>query len=118
MKRPYSLIIEDDQDVAAVFGAALEAAGFETDVIRSGDEALKRLEAETPSMVLLDLHLPQVDGMQILRWIRENPRLDATRVIVATADPLMASCLGGEADLVLVKPIGFSQLLALSERLI
>ena len=63
-----------------------------------------------PDVVVLDLHLPRVAGMDILHQIRADERLTGTRVIVATAHPRMAESLRDEADLVLLKPISFSQL--------
>ena len=66
---------------------------------------------------MLDLYLPHASGDDILHLIRSEARLAQTRVIVATADPLMADSLQAEADLVLIKPISFSQLRDLAVRL-
>jgi len=114
---PLALIIEDDYDLSNIFAQALQSAGFESEIVRTGDAALVRLAATTPDVVVLDLHLPRVAGMDILRQIRAEPRLAKTRVIVATADERLAETLREEADLVLVKPISFSQLRDLSARL-
>jgi DNA-binding response OmpR family regulator len=113
----FALIIEDDYDASIIFAEALQAAGFETEIIRSGDKALVRLAVTTPDVVVLDLHLPHVAGTDILRQIRADVRLAETRVIVATADPRLADTLQDEADLVLIKPIGFGQLRDLATRL-
>jgi len=113
----FALIIEDDYDASFIFAEALQAAGFETEIIRSGDTALARLTVATPDVVVLDLHLPRAAGTDILRQIRADVRLAGTRVIVATADPRMAEILEDEADLILIKPISFSQLRDLSARL-
>ncbi len=110
MGNTFGLVIEDDADLSLIFSQALQAAGFEAEIICAGDEALARLEATTPDIVVLDLHLPRVAGTDILRRIRADPRLAHTRVIIATAHPHMAESLRGEADLVLLKPISFSQL--------
>ena len=59
---------------------------------------------------MLDLHLPHVSGPDILRHIRVDARLTETRVIVATAHARIAESIRREADLVLLKPISFSQL--------
>ena len=112
-----ALIIEDDYDLSNIFAEALQAAGFETQIIQTGDVALVRLSSTTPNVVVLDLHLPRVGGVDILRQIRTDPRLAETRVIVTTADERLAETLREEADLVLVKPISFSQLRDLSSRL-
>lgn len=117
MSSQFALIIEDDYDASFIFAEALQAAGFETEIIRSGDTALARLTVATPDVVVLDLHLPRAAGTDILRQIRADVRLAGTRVIVATADPRMAEILEDEADLILIKPISFSQLRDLSARL-
>jgi DNA-binding response OmpR family regulator len=118
MDNRLALIVEDDRDEANLFAKALETAGFETEVARAGDTALARLAVLVPDVVVLDLGLPQVLGTDVLRQIRSNPRLAKTRVIVVTGDPPRAESLRGEADLVLLKPIGFNQLCGLAERLI
>ena len=116
LSRQLALIIEDDYDLATIFAEALQAAGFDAEIIRAGDTALERLDATTPSVVVLDLHLPHVSGVDILQRIRADARLAGTRVMVATADPRMAEILEDEADLVLLKPISFSQLRDLAMR--
>jgi DNA-binding response OmpR family regulator len=112
-----ALIIEDDRDLALIFAQALQAAGFATGIVRDGDDALARLAVATPDIVVLDLHLPRTSGADILREIRADERLAQTRVIVATADPRMADMLQDQPDLVLLKPISFSQLRDLAARL-
>ena len=68
-------------------------------------------------MVVLDLHLPHVSGKDILRHIRSTPHLTDTRVMVATADPHTADFLRNDANLVLIKPISFTQMRELAIRL-
>lgn len=114
---PLALIIEDDPDAAAIFSEALKAAKFNTEIVRSGDKALERLAVTQPAVVVLDMHLPHVAGPDILRHIRADPRLAKTQVMIATADPSMADALHDQADLVLLKPISFSQLRDLAKRL-
>jgi DNA-binding response OmpR family regulator len=104
------MIIEDDNDLSVIFSEALQAAGFETEIVRSGDTAMERLAVTKPDVVVLDLHLPRVTGVDILRYIRADFRLVGTRVIIATAHPGMSESLRDEADLVLLKPISFAQL--------
>lgn len=117
MGKPLAFIVEDHLDAATIFSEALKAANFETEVIRSGDVALERLSEAVPNMVILDLNLPQVSGTEILAQIRADERLSGTCVIVATAHPQLADTVRGEADLVLLKPISFTQLRALASRL-
>lgn len=117
MYNPLALVIEDDAPHANLFSEALQKAGFEIETIRDGQVALARLAEITPMLVVLDLHLPHVSGADILNFIRNDARLRKTRVVVASADPQMASMLREKADLVLIKPISYFQLKELAIRL-
>ena len=112
-----ALIIEDDEDLSEIFGQALIAANYEVEIIRDGATALNRLKEVLPVVVVLDMHLPHVAGNVLLNQIRADQRLEKTRVVVATADAQMGESLRGIADLVLIKPITFTQLRDLSSRL-
>lgn len=117
MNNPLALIIEDDLPHANLFSEALQKAGFEIEVIRDGQVAISRLAEITPALVVLDLHLPHISGADILSYIRKDARLMKTRVLLASADPQMASMLRDKADLVLIKPISYFQLKELAMRL-
>ena len=110
MSRPLALIVEDERDISIVFSRALNAAGFVTEVMQTGDTALEWLSTGSPDIVLLDLNLPQVTGEEILRHIRSDPRLAKTPVIVATAYARLAENIREQADRVLFKPVSFRQL--------
>jgi CheY-like chemotaxis protein len=112
------LIIEDNSELAIIFSQALQAAGFTTGIIKDGGQALAWLAITKPDVVVLDLHLPHVSGVEILRKIRADERLADIRVIVATADSCVTQALRDQADLVLIKPVSFRQLRDLAERLI
>ncbi|MGC9347299.1 MAG: response regulator [Anaerolineae bacterium] len=117
MSKPQGLIIEDNGDIALIFSEALQASGFETITIRDGQKALDYLKGEKPDVVILDLHLPRVSGMDILALIREDERLSDVRVVVTTADPQLADLVEEQSDLVLQKPVSFNQLRDLAGRL-
>lgn len=112
-----ALIIEDDTDLVTIFAGALRAAGFETHTVEDGKMALSQLAAVLPEVVVLDLHLPNVSGVEILEHIRSSARLMGTFVILTTADARLADMLQGQADLVLIKPVSFGQLRDLASRL-
>ena len=115
MSQPLAVIIEDEFDLAEIFTSALQAADYATETINTGDAALARLTEIVPDLIILDLHLPGVDGREILQHIRADERLTNTRVVIASADAALAQTL--DADLVLLKPISFSQLRDLTKRL-
>jgi DNA-binding response OmpR family regulator len=112
-----ALIIEDDPKLAFIFAEALRSAEFETEILPDGRTALDRLAETTPVVVVLDLHLPFLSGKELLAHIRADQRFFQTRVILATADSVLAESLQEEADLVLLKPISPSQLRDLAKRL-
>lgn len=111
-----ALIIEDDEDLSFIFAEALRAAGYKTEIVRDGKDAMGKLEEMHPKVVILDLHLPHVAGTDILRQIRESEEFDNTRVVITTADARLAE-QAGQADFVLIKPISFSLLRDLTSRL-
>jgi CheY-like chemotaxis protein len=106
-----ALVIDDAEDWAAVYSKVLEIIGFETAVIGNGNTAVAELQKLTPVLVLLDLHLPGVSGRDILTFIREQPHLTNTKVILITADIVWAKDLREKADMVLIKPMGFQGML-------
>jgi len=117
MTYPLALVVEDDTKQATIFAQALNMAQFDTEVVHDGQAALDKLKEIIPALVILDMHLPNYTGDHILRQIRADDRLKKTRVILATAAPLMAEPLREQSDLVLLKPISFSQLRDLATRL-
>jgi DNA-binding response OmpR family regulator len=116
-EKPISMVIEDDEDLSAIFCEALNAAGFETEIVRNGRLAIERLKVVTPDVVVLDMHLPLVAGSEILKYIRSEKRLAFTNVVVTTADAIMGEQMRESADFVLIKPISFGQLRDLTARL-
>ncbi len=116
MNKPLALIVEDEKDISVIFAKALHAAGFETQVLHSGDDAIEWLSSNTPVVVVLDLHMPRVAGPDVLQYIRNEPRLADINVIIATAYPHMAESLQEAADWIFFKPVSFSQLRDLAAR--
>ena len=111
------LIIEDDKDTAQLFSTVLGLVGFECEIVLSGKEALARLAANVPDMILLDMRLGVgISGEDILYQIRSNPRLLDTRVIIITAYPTLVEPINNLADLILTKPIEVEQLKTLAQR--
>jgi two-component system cell cycle response regulator DivK len=117
LDNPLAFVIEDDEAHVDLFSEALQKAGFEVEAFQDGQAALSRLTETTPALVVLDLHLPHVSGADILDYIRSDLRLKNTRVVLASADPQLASILREKADLVLIKPISYFQLRELAVRL-
>ncbi len=116
-ENPLALVIEDDPEQQKIFTKAIEMAGYSVETIGDGQEASDRLKEVLPVLIILDLHLPKISGDELLRQIRADDRLASVRVMLATADPLLAETLHDSSDLVLLKPVSFIQLRDLAMRL-
>ena len=107
------LVVEDNEDVAGLLGQALAMAGFAFDRVGGGEDARVMLAAARYAAVVLDLGLPDGDGLEVLRWMRL--RQDATPVLVLTArggvNDRVAGLQAGTDDY-LVKPFAVEELVA------
>ncbi len=117
MNKPFVLIVEDERDIAALFRHVMDLAGYRTEVADNGRVALQRLSESLPDVVLLDLSLPGVSGVNVLQRMRVDERLKKIPVIVVTAHSELAENLSVEPDLVMLKPISPAQLTGLVQRL-
>jgi DNA-binding response OmpR family regulator len=101
-----ALIIEDDLYIAKFFQFLLRQEGVEAEVVVNGRQTRQLLKTQTPQIILLDLMLPDMHGTQILKMIRDDPRFQASWVIVVTADGSFVSNYSQEGvDFCLIKPI-------------
>jgi two-component system KDP operon response regulator KdpE len=110
--RTRALVVEDDPNIVDLIRSNLSVRGFDTVVSVDGVRALQLLETETPDIVLLDLMLPEVDGFELCRQIRER---SAVAIIVVSArggerDKVTALNMG--ADDYMTKPFSIEELLA------
>ncbi len=112
-----AMVIEDDRKLSDIYCQALKAAGFAPQPSFTGKEAYRALPVLQPVLITLDLQLPDAHGEDILRFIRSAPPLEKTWVIVATSEPNISDELQKSADLVLIKPVSFTQLRDLAFRL-
>jgi DNA-binding response OmpR family regulator len=79
------LIVEDDPDIAQLVARYLDKAGFSTQLVGNGREALQAVSAQPPDLIVLDLMLPQIDGMEVCRTIRAHPSTAVIPIIMLTA---------------------------------
>lgn len=96
---------------------AFTIEGHTVTLIQDGTTAVQQLRDFRPDVVSLDLHLPRVSGIEILKTIRADDDLAAMKVIVVSADPIASQSVANLADLVLVKPVSLDDLLGLMDRL-
>lgn len=79
---PLILVVEDEQEIASILTGFLNQRGFRTELARDGEEALALFRSAAPDLVLLDLNLPKLDGLDVMRTIRRTSR---TPVIMLSA---------------------------------
>lgn len=79
------LIVEDEPDIAQLVKLYLEKEGFHTNVAKSGGEALKLIKSERPNLLILDLMLPEMDGIEVCKKIRTAPDTALLPIIMLTA---------------------------------
>ena len=117
MDKPFALLIEDDRDVAALFRHVLDLAGYESESVLDGKEAMDRLALSNPDIVLLDLQLPNMSGVEILKRMRADERMKTIPVVVITAYAYFANSLPVKPDLFLLKPVDIHDLSSLIQKL-
>jgi two-component system phosphate regulon response regulator PhoB len=107
------LVVEDHPTMRAAMRLVLEPEGFEVLEAVDGHDALAIIGRERPEIVFLDLNIPGISGEQLLRSVKEDPELQATRVVVVTAagEEERRRSLELGADGFLTKPFGPSDLL-------
>ena len=88
------LFIEDDRFIADMYRLGLEVGGWQVDVAHDGEEGLRRALADPPALVLLDLLLPRMDGVEVLRRLRDNELTREVPVLIISN----ASGLSGRED--------------------
>ncbi len=84
---PLVLIVDDSVTIRASFGRAMKTAGFEILLARNGVEATTLLETTIPSVIILDLEMPKMNGFDLAANIRANSRLDNTKLLVVSSRP-------------------------------
>ena len=111
-RAPRVLVVEDDEDIAQALQRSLRMEGYEVRAAPDGPTALEHGRAFAPDLVILDLGLPGLDGLEVARSLRAE---DDVPILILTARDALESRVEGldsGADDYLVKPFAFSELLA------
>src|SRR5438128_2367674 len=109
------LVVDDDPFIARLLEIELAAAGYQVRVANDGEQAIQLVQQEAPDLVITDVMMPHVDGFELTRLLRQDPRTAAVSVIILTARGLSADKLEGfaiGADDYIVKPFDTPELLA------
>jgi CheY-like chemotaxis protein len=100
------LIVDDQPDISCALAMLLAHYGYEVSVADRGRDALRRMAERPPHCVILDYNMPEMDGLEVLRLIRADPRYDRVHVILFTACDeagLRSAALAGGADAFVTK---------------
>ena len=107
------LVVDDDQDLAEMLGIVLNGAGIEVDLVSRGDEAIEAFRNNQPDLVLLDIMLPGLDGIEVCREIRKQSTRVPIVMLTAKSDTHdIVKGLEAGADDYMVKPFKPSELVA------
>lgn len=112
---PLILVAEDDIRLYAILTDYLRAKGFQVIGVRNGLEAIEQAKQKKPDVILMDIQMPQVDGLEATRRIRTETELTDTPIIVLTALAMAGDkerCLEAGANAYVSKPLDFDQLIA------
>lgn len=112
-ERPLVLLVEDDRDGRIIFAEWLEEAGFRVDQAHNGLQALERAFDLLPDAILTDLNIPGIDGFELTRRLKHDPRTSGIPVLAVTGyapfqDPARADRAG--CDAIFPKPCDPDQL--------
>jgi len=113
------LIIEDEADAAELFAEMMRVSGFRVLKTSSSAPAITMMIEEKPDVVILDIMMPEVSGLDILRLMRRDPKLARIPVVVVSAKSMPADVKNGMeagASTYLTKPVGFLELKDAVER--
>jgi len=78
------LIVEDDPLISRMYQTVFKFEGFDVDMARNGEEGIERLKKDRPSLVLLDIMMPKMSGIDVLREVKDDPMTKNIPVVVLT----------------------------------
>ncbi|EHC11664.1 response regulator transcription factor [Fischerella thermalis] len=105
------LVVDDVIDNSLLLATILESEGYQVDIASSGYTAIAKIEANPPSLVLLDLMMPELDGYEVAKWIRQNQPSVAIVIVTAYDELPTFDQQQLQIDGFLHKPINIDELL-------
>lgn len=107
------LIVDDDEVLRQVLAIGLEDAGYETLQAENGARAIPVIAESRPDVLLVDMLMPVMDGLELLRWVKEKAKLEVPSLVVTCLDArsVLVDCLVAGAADVLTKPFPLEVLL-------
>lgn len=113
------LIAEDNPDLRQIFTVAFTRYHYEVLLAEDGQAALDLLENVKPDLLVLDINMPKVNGLEVLQRVRARPDLKQIKIMIVTGNVIAGNSPEAEAaDLLLIKPVGLLDMIKLAERLL
>jgi len=109
---PLVMVVDDDQDLAEMLSIVLNGAGMEVDLVGRGDEVMELFTANPPDLVLLDVMLPGIDGIEVCKLIREKSMVPIVMLTAKSDTQDVVLGLEAGADDYMVKPFKHQELVA------
>ncbi|HEY57264.1 MAG TPA: response regulator [Anaerolineae bacterium] len=109
---PQILIVEDEADTAEMFAEMLGLQGYQVEKIYRAEAAMEYLKQHHPDAIVLDIMMPLVSGLEVLRFVRQTPRLRDIPVVIVSAKAIpseIQEVLNAGANAYLTKPITFAE---------
>jgi len=106
------MVVDDDQDLAEMLGIVLTGDGYQVDLVNRGDEVMSAFAMQNPDLVLLDVMLPGLDGVEVCRLIRTVSMVPIVMLTAKGDTQDVVAGLEAGADDYMVKPFNSSELLA------
>ena len=106
------MVVDDDQDLSEMLGIVLNGAGYEVDLVNRGDQVMELLRAQKPDLVLLDVMLPGMDGIEVAKAIRAESMVPIVMLTAKGDTHDVVRGLEAGADDYMVKPFNPSELVA------
>lgn len=119
MTKLHAVVVDDDRNLGITFKTVLELCGFQVEYISESQDAMEKIIAIQPALVMLDLQMPHVSGREILQQIRNHELLSNCKVIMLTANSyaLRDEIINELADIILLKPATLNQIRDFASRL-
>ena len=111
--RPAILVVEDDDAIRGALQSLFTDEGYVVRLAANGTTALSALSTQRPDLVTLDLNLPDVSGVEVLRTIRQTVTLQTIKVVIISASLFLPPELQELADAAVAKPFDVAALLAI-----
>lgn len=81
---PLVLLVDDELDFLEIFSTRLRSAGFRVETAKNGEEAISRAKALTPDLILMDIKMPGIDGVQTMLKLKDDPATKDAKVLFLT----------------------------------